>query len=162
GREPVPDLRRREPAGLDHGVRHPHRTPSRERVTIGGGMRGLTALVLAASLVASTAAADIASVFGGAIPCTVQPDGVRYCGGANPTVPTWAAVTPIDVTVALPPAPASGPDGNYPVIGIYHGWGGTKTPFVSFPPYPSLGAYAQRGYAAFSMTFRGWGMSCGA
>ena len=32
--------------------------------------------------------------------------------------------TPIDVAVAFPAA--SGEDNNYPVVGIYHGWGGTK------------------------------------
>ena len=38
---------------------------------------------------------------------------------------SWDGI-PIDVSVAFPPAPAAGPDGPYPVIGIYHGWGGSK------------------------------------
>ena len=42
---------------------------------------------------------------------------------AGTTVPTWDG-TPIDVAVAFPAA--TGSDNNYPVVGIYHGWGGTK------------------------------------
>ena len=38
-------------------------------------------------------------------------------------MPSWDG-TPIDVSVAFPPA--TGSDNNYPVVGIYHGWGGTK------------------------------------
>ncbi len=114
-------------------------------------------VVLAAALVfARSGDAAIPNVFGGAIACAVQPSGVRFCGGDSTTVPTWDGVTPIDVNVAFPPEPAAGVDGNYPVIGLYHGWGGTKFFFVDMEPL------ALRGYAVFTMSFRGWGMSCGA
>ena len=113
-------------------------------------------LVVGVTLAAASASAEITGLFDGQVPCITQPGGVRYCGGGDNTVPTWDGVTPIDVNVALPPEPASGPDGNFPVIGIYHGWGGTKF-FLA-----TLGAYAARGYVAFSMTSRGWGNSCGA
>ena len=33
---------------------------------------------------------------------------------------------PIDVSVAFPPEPASGPDGPYPLIMLFHGYGGDK------------------------------------
>ena len=60
---------------------------------------------------------------------TTQSDGVRFCDiGSDParsTVPAWDGV-PIDVDVAFPPEPASGPDGNYPLIMIFHGYGGDK------------------------------------
>lgn len=96
----------------------------------------------------------MASVFGGAVDCSVEPDGVRFCGGAQTTVPTFDGV-PIDVNVALPAEPATGLDGDFPLIGIYHGWGGSEV---------GLGAmrrFADRGYAVFSMSDRGWGHSCG-
>ena len=38
-------------------------------------------------------------------------------------MPVWDG-TPIDVAVSFPPA--TGADNDYPVVGIYHGWGGSK------------------------------------
>ncbi|MEV4421395.1 CocE/NonD family hydrolase [Patulibacter sp. NPDC049589] len=122
---------------------------------------------------AAHAAQPFTSVFQDApspLTCTVQTGaraGQRWCGSVNsassatptaaPTVVPSFDGTPIDATVALPPAPASGPDGGFPVVGIYHGYGGFKASLD--------GAAAQRwlaqGYAVFSITDRGFWGSCG-
>jgi predicted acyl esterase len=123
-------------------------------------MRKLTILVAAtAALIAAPSAqatAPISSVFGGDLTCTVQPSqgNVRLCSG--PTT-TFDGVTKIDANVILPPVPASGPDGPYPAIGIYHGWGGSKIGITT-----QTQDWATRGYVVFSQTDRGWGNSCGA
>jgi fermentation-respiration switch protein FrsA (DUF1100 family) len=65
-------------------------------------------------------------------------------------------VTKVDVNVILPPEPASGPDGPYPLIGDFHGWGGSKIGVNA-----QTQGWAQNGYAVFSMSDRGWGNSCG-
>ena len=84
-------------------------------------------IVVAGALIGPQAAsADITSVFGGDVACTTQSDGVRFCGSAptpRSTAPAWDGV-PIDVNVAFPPAPAIGPDGTYPLIMLFHGYGG--------------------------------------
>ena len=81
--------------------------------------------------------------------------GQRWCGNsAGTTVPSWDG-TPIDVSVAFPPA--TGADNNYPVVGIYHGWGGTKIT----PSSATAQRWLKHGYAVFSITDRGWGSSCG-
>src|SRR5271155_5439844 len=85
-------------------------------------------LMLALLAVApSVASATITSVFG-TVTCTTQgagaSEGQRWCGNtAGTTVPTWDG-TPIDVSVAFPPA--TGADNDYPVVGVYHAWGSTK------------------------------------
>ena len=117
-------------------------------------------LVLAAAvgalLVPQAADAAIPSVFGGDVPCTVQGDGVRFCGSSAPrsTTPAFDGV-PIDVNVAFPPAPASGPDGNYPLVMLFHGYGGGKIGLSA------MHRWLDRGYATFSMTDRGFRESCG-
>ena len=53
------------------------------------------------------------------------------------------------------PSPRTGPDGNYPLMMMFHGYGGDKL---------GLGAmqhWLDRGYATFSMTDRGFHESCG-
>ena len=103
---------------------------------------------------AAPASAEITDVFGGQVSCTEQADGTRFCGGTDTLVPTFDDV-PIDVNVALPPEPASGPDGPYPMVMVFHGYGGSEL---------GLGAlrrWTDQGYAAFSMTDRGFG-TCGA
>ena len=70
------------------------------------------------------------------------------------TIKTFDGV-PIDVRVAFPPEPASGPDGPYPMIMLFHGYGGSKLSLASMQPF------LDRGYATFSMTTRGFGQSCG-
>jgi hypothetical protein len=119
----------------------------------------LVSVALAAGLLVPPAAdAAIPSVMGGAVSCTVQANGQRFCGTGAATVASFDGV-PIDVSVAFPPAPASGPDGPYPVIGIYHGWGGSKIVPTTTATSDTQRALT-RGYAVFSMTDRGWGRSC--
>jgi fermentation-respiration switch protein FrsA (DUF1100 family) len=106
-------------------------------------------------LSAAPASAAFPTVFDGDLACTAQPanGNVRLCGG--PTT-TWDGQTKIDVNVILPPAPASGPDGPYPLIGDFHGWGGSKIGIQD-----QTQGWAEDGYAVFSMSDRGWGSSCG-
>jgi predicted acyl esterase len=127
-------------------------------------MRRVTALIgLAGALAFAPAAqAAVPAVFNQStavpITCTPNPaDGVRECAG---TVPTFDGV-PIDVNVALPPEPASSPDGPYPLVMAFHGWGGSKIPFGTAGTSEGLRRWTSQGYAAFSMTDRGWGNSCG-
>jgi hypothetical protein len=113
--------------------------------------------VIAALLVPSVASATITSVFG-TVSCTTQTSGEtagqRWCGStAGTTVPSWDG-TKIDVSVAFPPA--TGADDDYPVIGIYHGWGSTKI----LPSSAQAQRWLKQGYAVFSQTDRGWGDSC--
>jgi hypothetical protein len=122
-------------------------------------MRGrMLALAAGAAgfVVPSAAQAAIPSAFGGAVACTVQPNGQRFCGTGAATIPSFDG-SPVDVSAAFPPPPASGPDGPYPVIGVYHGWGGSKLALSGADAQRALA----RGYAVFTMTDRGWGRSCG-
>jgi fermentation-respiration switch protein FrsA (DUF1100 family) len=114
-----------------------------------------SAALAAALLGAAPASAAFPTVFDGDVACgTETPAGeVRLCSG--PTT-TWDGVTKIDVNVILPPAPTSGPDGPYPLIGNFHGWGGSKIGINA-----QTQAWAESGYAVFSMSDRGWGNSCG-
>jgi hypothetical protein len=119
-----------------------------------------TAVVLAVGAAAlvlpQAASAAIGSVFGGDVGCTVRENGVRFCGSTSPrsTVKTFDGV-PIDVNVAFPPERAGSADGNYPLIMIFHGYGGSKLGLNAMQPF------LDRGYAAFSMTDRGFHESCG-
>jgi hypothetical protein len=118
----------------------------------------LSAVVVGLLVVPSVASATISSVFG-TIPCTTQPSGPtagqRWCGAtAGATVPSFDG-TPIDIAMAFPVE--SGADNNYPVIGIYHGWGGSKVT----PSSSQVQRWIAQGYAVFSITDRGWGASCG-
>jgi fermentation-respiration switch protein FrsA (DUF1100 family) len=124
---------------------------SKSIVAVGGAL----AVLAAALLAAAPAFADFPTVFEGDVTCTAQPANgeVRLCGG--PTT-TWDEQTKIDVNVILPPAPASGPDGPYPLIGDFHGWGGSKIGVED-----QTQSWAEGGYAVFSMSDRGWGNSCG-
>ena len=136
---------------------------SQAKSTSGGMMSKLRALFvllgLTLGLLAPAAAnATITSVFG-TVTCTTQPTGPtagqRWCGNsANTTVPSFDG-TPIDVAVGFPVE--TGADNNYPVIGIYHGWGGSKIT----PSSAAAQRWLTKGYAVFSITDRGWGSSCG-
>jgi predicted acyl esterase len=112
------------------------------------------AACLAALAIAPAAAqAEVTSAFGGKVPCTTDAQGLRVCqGDSSHLVPSWDGTT-IDVNLVLPAA--NGKDGGYPLIGFYHGWGGSKI------GTGTLKEWARRGYAAFSMSDRGWGDSCG-
>ncbi|MDO9409460.1 CocE/NonD family hydrolase [Patulibacter sp.] len=121
---------------------------------------------------AATAQAAVPSVFNDAgaakIACNVQKtadatNGQRWCGGPSGQVPagvsripSWDG-TPIDVSVALPPVPATGPDGNFPVVGLYHGYGSAKI----LPSSGTAQRWLAQGYAVFSITDRGFWGSCG-
>jgi fermentation-respiration switch protein FrsA (DUF1100 family) len=139
----------------------------------------LAALAVVVALVAAPSAqAAIPSVFGGTIECKVQPSfgNVRLCGGfaenpadsANSFTLTWDHETKIDINVILPPA--GGSETNYPLIGDFHGWGGSKQGLSTVSPGAPLTFeqkdariqhWAEEGYAVFSMSDRGWGLSCG-
>src|SRR4051795_3003123 len=114
--------------------------------------RALVTALLLLLLTATSAQAKVDSVLG-SVKCAPQADqaGVRQCGGI---VHSFDGA-PIDVNVTLPAEPASGPDGNYPLLGIFHGWGGSKLGIGSTAPW------AKRGYVVFTMSDRGWGDSCG-
>src|SRR5690349_13173129 len=95
-------------------------------------MLTVAAVVAAGSLVPAKADAAITQVFTkttSPINCTVQAgSGQRFCTGTPSQISSWDGI-PLDVSVAFPPAPTDGSaDGPYPVVGIYHGWGGSKLP----------------------------------
>jgi hypothetical protein len=102
------------------------------------------------------AQATITDVFNGDVSCTVQGDGVRFCGSDAPrsTTPSFDGV-PIDVNAAFPPVPAVGPDGDFPLVMMFHGYGGGKIDLSS------MQHWLDKGYATFSMTDRGFRESCG-
>ena len=72
-------------------------------------MLSVAAVLAAGLLVPSTADAAISSVFGSQVACAVQASGQRFCGAAAGAgrIASWDNV-PIDVSVAFPPAPATG------------------------------------------------------
>src|SRR5882757_7758878 len=90
-------------------------------------LAALVSVLAGVLLLPAVASATITSVFG-TVTCTTQTTGPqigqRWCGtAANTTTPSFDG-TPIDVAMAFPVE--SGADNNYPVVGIYHGWGGSK------------------------------------
>jgi hypothetical protein len=103
---------------------------------------------------AAPATAEITSVLDGAVSCSTEEDGTRFCGGTD-TLATTFDGQKIDVNVALPPAPESGPDGPYPLVMHFHGYGGSEFKL------DTLRRWTEQGYAAFSMSDRGFGV-CGA
>ncbi len=116
------------------------------------------ACVLAGLMVPAAANATITQIFG-SISCATQPSGAtagqRWCGASsNTTTPSFDG-TPIDVAMAFPVE--SGSDNNYPVVGIYHGWGGSKVT----PSSSQVQRWVNQGFAVFSISDRGWGSSCG-
>ncbi len=138
-------------------------------------MRKLAVLVAAAAALvfAPAASAEISSVMDGDLTCaTVTSDGnvagatgQRWCGsvpgsitsggvGSLPTVRSTVKTfdgVPLDVNVAFPPGPSDGP---FPVVGMYHGYGGSKMTFRD------MQRWLTKGYAVFSVTNRGGGESC--
>lgn len=105
---------------------------------------------------------------GQAIACEARPDGVRVCHGdvgASDTTDLRLKSfdgTPLAIYVTLPPAPASGSDGDYPLIVQSHGWGAVpKGPEDDQYSGPTAAAWAADGYAVAQLTARGWGTSCG-
>ena len=127
---------------------------------LGGRTRTVVALAFLAALLSPAAAnATITSVFEGKVACTEQTKGAeigqRWCGNsAGSVVPSFDG-TSIDVSVGFPVA--TGSDNDYPVVGIYHGWGGSKIT----PSSSTAQRWLKLGYAVFSISDRGWGSSCG-
>ncbi|MGH2895222.1 MAG: CocE/NonD family hydrolase [Solirubrobacteraceae bacterium] len=130
--------------------------------------------ILGAGLIPASASASISSVLSGetvsgqAIPCTTQPDGTRVCqgdfsssGGPDTRLKSFDG-TPLAVYVILPPAPASGTDGSYPLVVQSHGWGG-QAGGAADTQYggPTADQWAKDGYAVLQLTARGFGDSCG-
>jgi predicted acyl esterase len=134
--------------------------------------RALASLVLFGSLFILTSPARAAqpTVFDESatpINCVVQQAGPvagqRWCGssGTQNSAPTTVASfdnTPIDVSVVLPPEPQSGPDGNFPVIGAFHGYGQLK---LDHSNATIVQRYVQAGYAVMMPQARGFWGSCG-
>jgi len=120
-----------------------------------GRVRLALLLVVLGSLAwSASASAVITTPFGPGTGVTCAPDaGDRLCGGI---VESFDGA-PIDVNLRLPAAPANplDPDGPYPLVMVFHGWGGSKLGGAT------LDRWVNKGYAAFSMSDRGWGLSCG-
>jgi hypothetical protein len=115
------------------------------------------AVAAGALIVPQAAQAEISDVFNGDVTCEVQEgSGDRFCGSDAPRSTTKSPVdgVPIDVNVAFPPEPESGPDGGFPLVMLFHGYGGSKIGFGS------MQHWLDKGYATFSMTDRGFGESC--
>lgn len=124
---------------------------------LSGGRKLIVLAACAGAMVTPAAAqAAIPSVLGGDVTCEAQENGVRFCGSTAPrsTSDAFDGV-PIDVNVAFPPEPASGVDGNYPLVMMFHGYGGGKIGLSS------MQHWLDQGYATFSMTDRGFRESCG-
>jgi hypothetical protein len=103
------------------------------------------------------------------IPCVAEPDGVRVChgDGVGPKGPDLRLKsfdgTPLELFVTLPPAPASAPDGGYPLVILNHGWGDPpKGPDDGQYGGPTARQWAKEGYASVQLVARGWRDSCGA
>ncbi len=105
------------------------------------------------------------------VPCAPIAGGITECNGATESFDG----TKIDVNVFLPPE--SFGEGPFPTIGDFHGWGAAKqglktvplkapeagkTTPISEQADPRIQQWAANGYAVFSMSDRGWGLSCGA
>lgn len=128
-----------------------------------------TAVVLATAPAAATAATG-PQPFGHA--CTTESTGLRFCPTPAPTqtsdqrVRSWDGA-PLQVDVTLP---ATG-DGPWPTIVMLPGYGGSdgvswdgnggSTTYGSAGDDFSANWFAQHGYAAVTMNFRGVGYSCG-
>lgn len=128
----------------------------------------LFAALAALFVVPSVAGAAPASVFDGAVSCTTQGpgpnEGQTWCGTGqhNPqpvntrsTVKSFDGV-PIDVNFALPnPTNSQWGEGPYPLVYMFHGYGGGKINF------PGMQHWLSKGYAVFSQSNRGFHESCG-
>jgi predicted acyl esterase len=114
------------------------------------------ATLLLVLFAAPAAQAAFPTLYGGDVACAAQAanGNVRLCAGETTT---WDGATKIDLNVVLPPEPGSGEDGPWPVIGLFHGWGGEKIGLED----KRVQEWAEAGYAVFSMSDRGWGNSCG-
>lgn len=130
-------------------------------------------VVLASLIAAGAAQASPASVLRGAVKCSTQPSGIRFCGslivnGQPQPVRTLARSwdgTAIDVNFALPKA-SPNHHGPYPLVMLFHGYGGSKFGLGTGgggigSAMTSMTPWLKAGYATFSMSDRGFGESCG-
>lgn len=134
--------------------------------------------VIGALLVAPAAQAAAPTEVLGGVPCAPVSGGIIECnaspGGSKAFGVETFDGTKIDVNVFLPPE--SFGEGPFPLIGDFHGWGGAKQGLHTVPlkaPEPGkatpiseqtdsrIQKWTQEGYAVFSMSDRGWGLSCG-
>lgn len=121
--------------------------------------RTLLAALLGLLLV-PTAASAAGSALG--IPCTPQPGGARFCQGSG-GVEASDGEKILDLNVSLPAPPTGGTDGNYPLVIVAHGYGGSKKDFTTRETayIPSAKEWTENGYAVLNVTDRGFGGSCG-
>ena len=144
------------------------------------GIIGQAAIAVAGAFIVASASSGATSgavrsavlsqytVKGQPIPCEVQSDGVRVCHGdgkgpegADLRVKTFDGI-PLELYITLPPAPASGTDGNYPLVIQSHGWGvPPRGPDDAQYGGPTALQWAKEGYAVVQLAARGWGNSCG-
>lgn len=113
----------------------------------------------------ANASASVTGVLGGhtmagrPIPCVAQSDGARVChgdesgpGGTDLRFTSFDG-TPLEVWVTLPPAPASGVDGGYPLVVQNHGWGAPPSgPNDAQYAGPAAVQWAQDGYVVLQFT----------
>lgn len=116
---------------------------------------------------------EITGVLGGLtmdgqpVPCSARTDGVRVCQdddgleGDDLRLESFDG-TPLALYVTLPPLPASGGDGGFPLVVQSHGWGAPPSgPDDAQYGGPTALQWAADGYAVLQLTARGWGDSCG-
>jgi X-Pro dipeptidyl-peptidase (S15 family)/X-Pro dipeptidyl-peptidase C-terminal non-catalytic domain len=128
----------------------------------------VAALAVIGVLVVAPAAQAVTPerVFGNEVGCETLPanGNIRYCHGF--VFSNWQEKTKIDVNVFLPPE--SDGAGPFPTIGDFHGWGSAKLGLeeenggFTQAKDARIQGWAEQGYAVFSMSDRGWGLSCGA
>ena len=131
---------------------------------------GLIVAVVACLTLPAGASGAVTGVLGGhtmsgqPIPCSAS-SGVRVCTGGVATTDMRLKSfdgTPLALYVTLPPTPASGKDGRYPLVVQSHGWGAPPSgPNDAQYGGPTAVQWAKDGYAVVQLTARGWGDSCG-
>jgi predicted acyl esterase len=137
-------------------------------------MRRLIVLLVVGSMLVMVGAAQASPrrVLRGAVKCARQADGIRICGSVTvhgqPTpvrtlATSWDG-TAVDVNFALPKAAAH--HGPYPLVMLFHGYGGSKLGLGGGgggigSAISSMRPWLNAGYATFSMSDRGFGESCG-
>jgi hypothetical protein len=138
-------------------------------------VRRLVSLIVVGLMLAlaGVAQASSLSVFKGAVKCSTQPTGIRFCGSlvvnqlpspVRTLATTWDG-TAVDVNFALPKASATH-HGPYPLVMLFHGYGGSKFGLGQGgggigSSISSMTPWLNAGYATFSMSDRGFGESCG-
>jgi hypothetical protein len=138
-------------------------------------MRRLVLLMVVGSMLLAVGSAQASplSVFKGAVKCSSQPDGVRFCGSliinrvpvpVRTLATSWDG-TAVDVNFALPRASGKH-HGPYPLVMLFHGYGGSKLGLGNTgggigSAISSMQPWLNAGYATFSMSDRGFGESCG-